>query len=204
MADYKQKMRELTAKAEEAVKDLVKHWDEEVTKDLERIRNINPDLAKPEDYPSSLTIKMAYDATVTFMPVPDEEDFRVGMEAEDIQRLRDAAAEAEQNATAHVVNSLLEPLRAAAEKLKTEIGEDGSVFRNSLTENIVEVATRMKAVNLSTDPKVAKMIDYVLELGKHADQKKDSLRSSPEFREKAATKIEDTVANITKVMDGMA
>lgn len=204
LPDYKQKMRELIAKAEESVDDLVTHWDEEVQADLERIRAINPDLAKAEDYPSRLTIKHAYEAQITFMPIPDEEDFRVGMDAEDIQRLRDAAQEAEKQATTHVIQSLLEPLHAAAEKLKVEIGENGSVFRDSLTKNIVEVAERMDKVNLSTDPTVAKMIKYVRELGKHADDKKDALRSSPEFREKAKSKIEDTIDSITKVMDGMA
>ena len=204
MQEYKQEMRKRIAAANEAVDDLVANWDDEVQRDLDRIRGINPELAKPADYPSRLVIKHAYDAQITFMPVPDEEDFRIGMDAEDIQRLRDAADEAERNATTHVIQQLLEPLQAAAEKLKVEIGEDGSVFRDSLTKNIIEVATRMEKVNLSTDPRIAKMIKYVRDLGKHADDKKDALRSSPEFREKAADKVEETIKNITSVMDGMA
>lgn len=201
--EYKQAMRDLTAKADQARDELVAHWDEEVQLDLQRISGINPDLAKAEDYPSSMTIRMAYDATITLMPIPNEDDFRIGMDAEDIQRLKDAATEAEVKATEHIIASLIEPLQSAAEKLKTEIGESGSIFRDSLTENIVEVAARMEKVNISTDPQVAKMIQFVKALGQHADARKDDLRSNPETRKNAANKIEETVDNITKVMDGL-
>lgn len=200
---YKQEMRNLIAVAETAADDLTAHWDEEVAKDLARIGAINHELAKASDYISKYEIRAKYSADVTFMPLPNEDDFRVGMDAEDIQGLRNAVKEAELASTRYVLEQLIEPLRAAQEKLGTEIGEKGAIFRDSLTANIVDVAERMESVNLSQDPEIAKMIKYVKDLGVMADSRKDELRDNPTIREKAGSKVEKVADALAKKMEGL-
>jgi hypothetical protein len=201
--EYKQEMRNLISVAEVAVGDLVAHWDAEVQKDLARIQAINPSLAKPSDYIDSWEVRSKYSADVVFMPLPNEDDFRVGMDAEDVQGLRDAVKEAELASTRYVLEQLIEPLRAAQDKLGTEIGEKGAIFRDSLTANIVDVAERMEKVNLSQDPEIAKMIKYVKDLGVMADNRKDELRDNPTIREKAGTKVEAVADALAKKMEGL-
>ena len=46
----------------------------------------------------------------------------------------------------------------AVKKLSIPIGKDGSVFRDSLIDNMVEVSTRMDRVCLSDDPLIRQQI----------------------------------------------
>ena len=201
--EYKQAMRNLIAAAEAAVNDLIENWDAEVQADLDRITAMNPTLAKRDDYPDASSIRERYAAEITFMPLPDGDDFRIGMEAEDIKRLEDAVIDAEKKSTEYVLAQLMEPLRAAADKLKVDIGEKGSIFRDSLTANIVEVAERMESVNLSQDPEIAKAIKFVKDLGSYSDDRKDDLRNNPNTRKNAAKKIDETVDKLAAKMEGL-
>lgn len=200
---YKQDMRNLISIAETAADELRANWDDEVTKDLARIAAINPSLAKASDYIHQMDIRAKYSAEVTFMPLPNEDDFRVGMDAEDIQGLKNAVKEAEMASTRYVLEQLIEPLRAASEKLGTEIGEKGAIFRDSLTANIVEVAERMEQVNLSQDPEIAALIGKVKKFGLQVDTRKDELRDNPTLRENAAEKTLQAADALAKKMEGL-
>jgi hypothetical protein len=123
--------------------------------------------------------------------VPTVGDFRVGISEEDKASLAKQFADAEDNAAAHVIEQLMEPMRKAVAKLTTKIGDEHSTFRNSLIDNMIEVAERMNKVNLSDNPKVQESINDLRSLiGTYANNK-DMLRSSQSVRDKAATQIDD-------------
>ena len=94
-------------------------------------------------------------------------------------------------------------MTAAADKLNRGIGEDKSVFRDSLTANIVEVAERMQTVNLSQDPTISAAIKKVLDLGTLCDNRKDELRNNEKVREKAAQKVQDVATALAAKMEGL-
>lgn len=198
--EFTSSLRRLIDDANHAVDDLVANWDTEVQADLKRLANIanqkgKPNLADPSDYPDADTLRSRFSIDVQYMPVPKADHFdpRFGLSDEDVATLEDRLNEAEANAATHVLKTLIEPMQRGAEKLAVPIGDDGSIFRDSLIDNMVEVAERMNKVNMSNDPQVQKSINELRSLASVYASNKDVLRSSQSVREKAASQISDLV-----------
>lgn len=191
-------LRRLIAEANAAVDDLVDNWDYEVQRDYNRL--LPTGHASLEDYPTAEHVRDRFGIEVQFMPVPTTGDFRVEISDEDKASLLSRLQDAGRNAERHVINKMLEPMIAAAEKLAVPIGSDGSIFRDSLVENLVDVADRMARVNLSDDPVIQKQIaDLKSIVGQYADNI-DVLRNSQHVRDVASKQISDLIGQMKGVV----
>ena len=202
---FTSKLRELIANAEASVADLVAHWDSEVQRDLSRLAQIaaakgKPNLANPSDYPSADEIRDRFAIEVRFMPVPTTGDFRVAISDTDKASLAKQIADVEANAKKHVVEKMLSPMTAAIQKLAVPIGEDGSIFRDSLIDNLVDVAERMDCVNLSDDPALRQRITELKSLACNLAKGKDVLRNSQTARDNASTEISNMVNQMKGIL----
>ena len=201
--DFTNGLRELIHNANDAVDDLYNNWDAEVAADLGRLSAIaaskgKPSLANPADYPDADEMRAKFSIEVRYMPVPSADGFdpRLGISDEDKATVQKQLDDATANASAHVLNEMIEPMRRAVSKLNVKIGEDGSVFRDSMIDNMVDVASRMAKVNVSDDPVIAERIKDLQSLvGTYANNK-DMLRNVPSVREKAATQIDDLMSKM--------
>jgi len=190
-------LRQRIAVAEAAADDLQAHWHQEVQADLTRIRvkcitQGKPDRSDPNDYPA--TIRDRFSVDIRVMPVPAAAHFhkdpRFGPSDDDIASLERQLDDVETNIGTHILNEMLEPMTAAAKKLSVPIGDKGSIFRDSLVDNMVDVANRMARVNISDDPAIADQIKDLQSLvGTYANNK-DVLRNNQSVREKAAAQID--------------
>ncbi len=201
--DFTSGLRQLVDTANQAVNSLCVVWDDEVQKDLIRLAKIavvrgKPNLADPSDYPDVNELRSKFGIDVRYMPVPTTGDFRVGISDEDKASLQQQLDDAGNNATTHVLNSMITPMKRAIEKLNVPIGSNGSVFRDTLIDNLVDVAERMNKVNLSDDPAIQNKIDDLRSLvGQYASPiGKDTLRSSQTVREKAVRQIDGLVSQM--------
>lgn len=199
--DFTAGLRQRIDEALAAADDLAAHWDEEVQADLDRLAKIaaakgKPNLANPDDYPTAQEIRSRFDIEVRYMPVPTAGDFRVNISDEDKASLQKQLEDAEDAAAKHVIAEMLEPMQRAVEKLSVPIGQDGSIFRDSLIDNIVEVAERMERVNVSDDRNVTDKIAELKSLATTYANNKDVLRSTPTVRAKAASQINDLVSQM--------
>ena len=201
--DFTTGLRHRIDAAHKAVDDLVANWDHEVRMDLSRLGAIaaskgNPNLANPDDYPDADEVRARFGIDVRYMPVPTADGFdpRLGISDEDKATVQKQLDDAEANATQHVLTQMIEPMTAAVKKLSVPIGDDGSVFRDSLIDNMVDVADRMGRVNVSDDPVIHERIQDLRSLvGVYANNK-DVLRNSQSVREKAATQITDLMGQM--------
>ena len=201
--DFTNGLRELIHNANDAVDDLYNNWDAEVAADLGRLSAIaaskgKPSLANPADYPDADEMRAKFSIEVRYMPVPTADGFdpRLGISDEDKATVQKQLDDATANASAHVLSEMIEPMRRAVSKLTVKIGEDGSVFRDSMIDNMVDVASRMAKVNVSDDPVIAERIKDLQSLvGTYANNK-DMLRNVPSVREKAATQIDDLMSKM--------
>lgn len=201
--DFTNGLRELIHNADAAVDDLYNNWDAEVAADLGRLSAIaaskgKPSLANPADYPDADEMRAKFSIEVRYMPVPTADGFdpRLGISDEDKATVQKQLDDATANASAHVLTEMIEPMRRAVSKLTVKIGEDGSVFRDSMIDNMVDVASRMAKVNVSDDPVIAERIKDLQSLvGTYANNK-DMLRNVPSVREKAATQIDDLMSKM--------
>lgn len=146
---------ELINQCRKRVQDLEAKWPQLVAADIARLGS----LANPDDYPQDIGSKYAID--IRFSPVPDANDFRVAISDEDRDSLNRAIEDAKANASKYLMAELLDPIKKAAEKLRVPIGQDGSVFRDSLLTNITEVVDRARRLNFTNDPSVASLINEI-------------------------------------------
>ena len=199
--DFTGELRPLVDEANKAVDVLCNHWDEEVENDLDRLGKIalakgKPNLANAEDYPDVDELRSRFGIHIRYMPVPTTGDFRVGISDDDKASLQQQLDDAEVNANKHVLNSMIEPMKSAIEKLSVPIGAKGSVFRDTLITNMVDVAERMNKINISDDAMMQGQIDDLSELVSTLTLGKDILRSNQTSREQAVTVLNGLVSQM--------
>ncbi len=187
--DYTSEIRRIEGEAMKDLADLVVHWQAEIQADSTRL---GP-LFNPADYPADIAGKFGID--VQFMPVPSANDFRVTISPEDISSLDNAIREAEAEVSRYVIEQLLGPLKKMAEKLSVPIGEDGSIFRDSLVENVIEVTDRLPRLNINDDPEISRAISEVRQVvGKYAGSAMDQLRENQVARDAVKHQVDAIVA----------
>ena len=197
-------LRQRIDAAHKAVDDLVANWDHEVRLDLSRLSAIaaskgKPNLANPADYPDADEVRARFGIDVRFMPVPTADGFdpRLGISDEDKATVQQQLEDAEAHATQHVLTQMIEPMEAAVEKLSVPIGDDGSVFRDSLVNNMVDVADRMGRVNVSDDPVIHDRIHDLKTLAaKYSGNNMDVIRNVQSARDDAKSKITDLMGQM--------
>jgi len=132
------------------------------------------------------------------LPVPNashfEESIRLmlGQDAESVDlRLADAEAEARRE----VLRRLIEPVRAMATKLaeQPKDGKESPIFRDSLVENLKDIAALAPALNITGDKDIDAMAKQV---GALAQVDAEALRKSDETRKCTA---EDAQALLKKL-----
>ena len=199
-------LRQRVDDAHRAVDTLCLSWDEEVKSDLDRLGEIalakgKPNLANANDYPDVDELRAKFGIEIRYMPVPTTGDFRVGISDDDKASLQKQLDDAGVNANKHVIKSMIEPMERAIAKLSVPIGNDGSVFRDTLVDNLVEVTERMNKINLSDDAVIQGSIDGLRDLISTyaSEQGKDLLRSNQTSREKAVNDID----SLCKQMSGL-
>ena len=201
--EFSTELRKHVDDANSAVDKLAANWDTAVQIDYNRMLRIaqakgKPNLANINDYPDVQTLRSKYGVDVQYMPVPTADGFdpRLGMSAADQASVQDRVNDAEANGAKYVINQMLDPMSNAVEKLRVNIGDKGSFFRDSLIDNMVKVADRMGRINISDDPVVTERIKDLRSLvGTYANNK-DVLRNSQSVRSKAATQIDNLVGQM--------
>lgn len=187
--DYTSEIRRIEGEAFADLADLVAHWQAEVQADAVRL---GP-LFNPADYPADIASKFGID--IQFMPVPSANDFRVAISPDDQASLDNAIREAEAEVSRYIVEQLLAPLKRMAEKLSVPIGENGSIFRDSLVENVIEVTDRLPRLNINDDPEISRAISEVRQVvGKYAGSAMDQLRENQVARDAVKHQVDAIVA----------
>jgi len=162
---------------------------------------------KAEDYPAHTDIRSRFTFDLKILPCPDASDFRVDIAAEhaaDIRRdIERRMKQALDEAMGDTVNRIVETVGRMAERLRafrpaTDEHRAEGVFRDSLVDNVRELARLLPAFNL-TDSEALADITRCIEHELCADAAQ-TLRDSPELRESVAARAESIVADVTAFM----
>lgn len=150
-------------------------------------------LYDPADYPAASEIRGRFRFSVVISPVPAADDFRVtvGAEAEAAIRadIESRAAEALAASKREIGERITELAGRMVERLRaTRTTKDGGIgagiFRDSLVENVRELAELIPSLNIDGDPALAEIgRRMAAELAAHAPAE---LRESAELRASVA------------------
>ena len=201
--DYTATMRHKIAVVDKLLQQHMPNWDTYVQQDIQFRSHLPNSRAKAEDYPTAeqFRAKMGFD--MRFMPLPDSKHFLFDISDEDIQGFEQSMSEALNVAKDDTIRRMLEPLGKLVSKLNTPIGSEGSIFRDSALENVVEGIEIARKLSIDASPELQGLIGQLSdEMGKFV-QRKDWLRESPPMRKQAADKLDEIARQMGAFM-GMA
>lgn len=189
---YSQDMRDAIDKLTAKVPSLQADWPALVQADIAS----RGGAASVDDYPAQEDLPGMFSFDLHIMPLPDTKDFRVQVDEATKQSLERALAAAEQTARSDILRRMLEPLSKAADKLSVPIGEQGSIFRDSLIENIKEGLAQAKSLNIVDDPDLQAIIDRVEDVVERTVSQPDALRTQQGARDNAKRELDDLLNNL--------
>ena len=188
--DYSSLMRSVIAVVDNMKALHMPNYDKYVQLDIQQ-RSMSPNSrAKLEDYPTAEEFESRIGFDLRFSPLPDASHFLFDISEDDKSAFTDMMATVEQSARNETIKMMLEPLGHLVEKLNKPIGTEGSIFRESAIENVVENINRAKKLNVSDDPEITQMIN-TLSSAVNVYTGTNVLRESPIVREQAAKKLDE-------------
>lgn len=145
------------------------------------------------DYPTADHMQRLLYVRYYFEPINTSGDFRYSMSDDDKSRLDELVHQIEANAKADLFTRMLEPMQRFIEKLSVPIGTEGSVFRDSLIENLNELVVHLPKLNIDGDPHITQMLTDIEAVIKPYVFNPSVLREVPEVRQSARDKMAELV-----------
>jgi hypothetical protein len=193
--DYTTEMRSRIARVDALLDNYLPNWDTYVQLDIAyRSKNQTTSRVKADDYPTAdeFRSKMGFD--LRFSPLPDAKHFLYDIGEADLEAFNASIRDAERLARVDCIKRMLEPLEHLVEKLQTPIGAEGSIFRDSAIDNVLDGLNMARKLNMDDSEELNEAINHLSSALVTASRFKDSLRESPVVREQAAEKLK-AVAN---------
>ena len=190
--EYSARMRELKTRFEEAVAGFCEAYPALVD---EARTNLNG-LFDPADYPDTSEIRGRYGMEVSIDPLPEAGDFRVRLQARDVNRIQEEIARRARAAQARAMRDLWERLYGCVARMAERLGDRDAVFRDSLVENARELCALLPRLNLADDPRLEELRREVE--GRLCRHEPQELRDRPGVRSRTARAAQDIMA----VMEG--
>ncbi len=155
-------------------------------------------LYKPEDYPPASAVAAKFKASVSFFPVPSENDFRASFNAEEDERLREELREQLALAQTKAARDCWERLYDVAKHAADKLSDPKAIFRDSLVENAQEICRLLPKLNITDDSQLETMRQ---EVEKHlCSHVPDVLRLPGPTREGVAQAMREVAKNIAAVL----
>lgn len=162
-------------------------------------------LFNDDEYPPPGAVAGKFRFDVGYDVVPAKDDFRIldGVPQEEVDRLVETAGTRAETQFAEALKDayrrLYEATKRIAEKLAVPPGEAGSVFRDSMMENLRELLDLLPALNITGDAGLAQLADDAEAL-LQTDLK--TLRKDALPRAEAARKAAEIVARFGNMFAG--
>jgi hypothetical protein len=165
----------------------------------ERKRALNG-LFNEADYPGVNEIRSRFKLEMTILPFPDVTDFRSDLDEDTVADIKAEMAETSDrvvdNAMRHTTAQIVDIVGHMAAKLR-EFGGGSSYFKNSLVDNVRELAELLPAFNLTDDAKLAAITARIQR--ELCVEDASSLRENEGAREAVAKSADEIVAEVEKI-----
>jgi hypothetical protein len=190
--DYMRDMGNLKTKFELSVSEFVTDYPtiiQQVEKSLGKLFNA-------EDYPTANQVRSKFSMKIDANPVPTVTDFRVDLNQEEIDKIKQdlgARLDAANNAA---VNELFARLYTATAKAVITLKDPTKIFRNTLILNIIELARKIPKLNYTNNTYIDSLADQLNTLSSNVEI--EGLRDDDRlnYRESIASDYEGILNNI--------
>lgn len=189
---YQQGIAARRAKLEEVVEEFVDNY----PKWLDHARKTKKGLFDETQYPTASGIRDHYRVNVTFLPFPNVADFRVDIDAKELDGIKRQTEQALSDALASANQHLIDRLYERVYLLYSALNDPEKIFRDSTVTSIVETADLVERLNITGDSRVVSAVAAAR--AALQDVHPDMLRSSPDFRNKVALRAAELLTAFKK------
>lgn len=146
------------------------------------------------DYPTASNIQSKFNFEVTFLPIPDTDDFRIKLNSEEVNKLRGKMELEISSRFSLATKDIWLRIKEAVGHMVERLSEEKAIFRDSLITNIEELIEILPKLNFTGDKNIYETIESMKALIIHPD----TLRKSSSIRNK---KAQEAKAILDKVSD---
>ena len=118
-------------------------------------------LFREEDYPTRDELKSKFDFRFHVLPFPNAADFNVALPEDELERIRESIGRQSQEASAKAMRDLWERLYETVSKMTERLSDPNAVFRDSLVENVRDLAGLLPKMNFAGDKNLANLTKQV-------------------------------------------
>ena len=196
--EYQKRQQDHRVKFESAIAKFQASYTAYVTDAQRRLNG----MFDPADYPAESEIAGRFGVDAAVVPMPDRDDFRVDLGAEEEARIRNDIEARVGAATKAAMSELWQRLYDAAshmaERLRAYTGTREGSFRDSLVENLREIVDLVPRLNVTGDARLAEMAQRLADTCCAVDAQ--TLRDIPQHREIVARSAEAILADMQEFL----
>jgi hypothetical protein len=156
--DFKRKLDEAKTEFEDMVQDFLTDYPTLISAQAFELG----DMFNRDEYPSVDSIASRFNFRASFIPVPESGDFRVDIGDEAAEELRTQYEQEYmaryENALADIRSRIAVGLKHLSERFTDNDDGNRKRFNNDILERFIETLSTVRALNLTNDPQIAKII----------------------------------------------
>ena len=150
----------------------IQKFQDEYEKEVENFISVYPQLKNEaktrlnsmydeEDYPDVLTLSTKYSFSTQVSPVPIANDFRVNLNDEEVESIKESIEEQVQESTESAMHDLWTRLFKVVEHMVERLKKEDNKFKNSLVNNISELCDLLPKLNITNDPELQSSVTEI-------------------------------------------
>ncbi|MEM5400808.1 hypothetical protein [Paraburkholderia unamae] len=200
--EYCSEMKTRIAHVEALLRKVAENWDLHVQADINFRNRCSKDKTRAtvDDYPRADEFLAGTKLDLVFTPLPDANHFLFDLADDDRVAFDHAMEEVAKGVRRDVVLRMLEPLSHLVSKLSLTVGAEGSIFRDSAIENVIEGCELARKLNIDDDPEIAKLTKELGEVIAKVNNAKDAMRSDDTARAEAKRKLAELQSRLAPYM----
>jgi hypothetical protein len=150
---YTEKMRELKSDFESSVAEFIANYSELVEEARYRLNG----MFKPDDYPGKDQIRSKYGLDTLVNPLPSEQDFRVTLQAEEVDQIKERIQARNQTAYQEAMKSVWQRLYEPVKHMADKLHDSDARFKSSLVKNLCDLCALLPRLNLGDSKELEDM-----------------------------------------------
>lgn len=154
----------------------------------------------PAQYPTVDRLRRKYRIETAIEPIPLSSDFRVTLNSTEFDRVKRELTDAMQSRQAQAMADLYGRLYDVVNKFAEKMRDPKAIFRDSLIENVAELAQLLPALNIVNDPHLEALRKDVVQ--KIASIEPDNMRKDADARQAAAETADSILSKLSGFIGG--
>lgn len=186
--EYRQDIAAFKVQFDNAKQDFLKLYPQLVQDARQRLGT----MYQPGDYPDVNELQDAFGIDLLITPVPDAGDFRVEVDQETQDEIRQQITDAVNARQAKAVKDCYARAREVLERIAEQCSKQNGRIHDSLMENAEDLVSVLTGLNITDDPNIAQMEKDIKALIVPPDR----IRNSPTTRKSLADGAADILAKL--------